>query len=227
MRLVVTVVLAVLLASPLAAAPARSAFDTGALRTVLHEASVVVGNGCAGVLTELPDLVFTALHCVDTRETHRVRFTTGATRTASVIAVDRAADQALLLLDEAVPIAPLSLARRPQIRGSILYFEGNPSRPRFQQVRLERSGTCPSLPHLPNALFTTIDGTPGDSGAPVVDAAGRVVGLVHGGARCHIVTPANTLRRLIERVFEVDGPLLTDARLRPGRFAVATLNAAA
>jgi hypothetical protein len=58
------------------------------------------------------------------------------------------------------------------------------------------------LPALGGALFTTIDGVPGDSGAPIVDAGARVVGLVHGGAQCHIATPSDTLRRLIADVLK-------------------------
>mgnify|MGYP000234512575 CR=1 FL=1 len=34
--------------------------------------------------------------------------------------------------------------------------------------RLDRIDVCPSLPHLPDALFTSIQGVPGDSGAPLV-----------------------------------------------------------
>ena len=55
---------------------------------------------------------------------------------------------------------------------------------------------------LGGALFTSIDGIPGDSGAPIVDAGARVVGLVHGGAQCHIATPSDTLRRLIADVLK-------------------------
>ncbi len=73
----------------------------------------------------------------------------------------------------------------------------------FQSIAddiFERTGRCPSLPALGGALFTTIDGIPGDSGAAIVDGAIRVVGLVHGGAQCHIATPSDTLRRLIADV---------------------------
>jgi len=51
-------------------------------------------------------------------------------------------------------------------------------------------------------LFTTIAGIPGDSGAPLVDSATHVVGLVHGGAQCHIATPSATLQRLIADVLK-------------------------
>jgi S1-C subfamily serine protease len=70
----------------------------------------------------------------------------------------------------------------------------------FQTARLDRIGQCPSLPALQNALFTSIRGRPGDSGAPLVNAAGEIVGLVHGGAACQIATPADTLATLVERV---------------------------
>ncbi len=185
------------------AAPARSESATGsrAIERALHAASVILDRGCSGVLAESSGIVLTARHCVDDagQELH-VRFTDGETRLAWVEAIDDRADQALLILDEPVAIEPLVVVRRPQIPGTVLYFEGNPSRPRFQHARLDHVGRCPSLPALPNALFTSIHGVPGDSGAPLVDGAARVVGLVHGGARCEIATPADTLGRLIDAV---------------------------
>jgi hypothetical protein len=143
-----------------------------------------------------------------------VRFTDGTRRSAWVEAIDRDADQALLILDEPVAITPLVVARRRQISGTVLYFEGNPAKPRFQRARLDHIGRCPSLPNLPNALFTSIHGVPGDSGAPLVDAAVRVVGLVHGGAQCEIATPAETLARLLDRVFDADRDAPVHARGR-------------
>ncbi len=187
-------------------AAARAAAP-GGLRATLHAASVTLTSpGCAGVLAESPQLVLTARHCVE-GEGRRLalRFTNGMTRYAWVVATDDVADQAVLFLEDAVAIAPLALVRRRQIPGTVLYFEGNPDRPRFQSARLDRIGRCPSLPALPNALFTSIDGVPGDSGAPLVDGAARVVGLVHGGARCRIATPADSLGRLVDRVLERGG----------------------
>lgn len=188
------------IALPAPAAPAGPA----AVRAALHAASVeLLPKGCTGVLAESPQIVLTARHCVEAYgERVRVRFTTGWSRTAWVIATDEVSDQAVLLLEDPVPIEPLPLVRRRPIPGTVLYFEGNPRQPRFQSARLDRIGRCPSLPSLPNALFTSIRGTPGDSGAPVVDGAGRVVGLVHGGPRCHIATPADAAARLLDRALE-------------------------
>jgi S1-C subfamily serine protease len=199
--MVVAFVLLALAAGPVAAAPSDA---PPGLRRALHAASVVLDTGCSGVLAESEHLILTARHCIKGGQKLRARLSTGATRTAWVVAMNEASDQAVLFLEEPAHLEPLSLVRRPQIPGTVLYFEGNPSRPRFQSARLERIDRCSSLPALPNALFTGIEGVPGDSGAPLVDGGGRVVGLVHGGARCHIATPADTLMRLVDGVFERD-----------------------
>lgn len=183
----------------------------------LHAAGVVLDGGrCSGVLAENAQLVLTARHCVGAEGTQvRARFAPGFERTAWVVGLDERADQAVLFLEDPVPIAPLSIARRRMIPGSVLYFEGNPAHPRFQSARLDRIGQCPSLPSLPNALFTGIDGVPGDSGAPLVDGSAHIAGLVHGGARCHIATPADTLARLVDRVLERESPAVAELARRP------------
>jgi hypothetical protein len=114
-------------------------------------------------------------------------------------AVDEDADQALLRLARPAGVAPLDIARRAPIAGTVVYFEGNPTHPRLQDARVDRRGRCESLPRLPDALFTSIRGTPGDSGSPLVDGAAQIVGLVHGGARCQIATPGTRLARLVDR----------------------------
>jgi S1-C subfamily serine protease len=193
------ILLAVLATAPALAAPADS------VRRALAAASVEVGAGkCAGAVAESTQLVVTARHCIDGQQQLSVRFSSGAVRTAWVVATNEATDQAVLFLEDPVPVMPLMVARRPQVPGTVLYFLGNPRRPRFQTARLERLGACSSLPQLPNALFTSIEGVPGDSGAPLVDGAGQIVGLVHGGTRCHIATPAASLARLVDRLLERD-----------------------
>lgn len=194
----------------LAAAPALG--GEGAARGALSEASVELASGCSGAVAESPHLIVTAHHCVDqAAQAVRVRLSTGESRQAWIAAVDEEADQAVLFLEEPAPVEPLVLVRRPQMPGTVLYFEGHPGRPRFQSARLERIGRCSSLPALPDALFTTIRGSPGDSGAPLVDVLGRVVGLVHGGANCHIATPAGTLARLIDDLLGRETVQLTRA----------------
>jgi S1-C subfamily serine protease len=186
------------LAAGLAAAlPLVAAAEGGALA----RASVRVGAGCTGVLVERSQLVATALHCLAPGQASvDVRLSDGARHTAWVVGTDPDADQAVLFIPESVALAPLRIVARRPIPGSVLFFAGRPDRFRIREARIDHLGTCPSLPALPDALFTTIDGVPGDSGAPLVDVAGRVVGLVHGGARCEIATPGRTLAALVGRV---------------------------
>ena len=100
-------------------APAGSAAATrDTVERALRDASVVVGGGCSGVLADGPDLVLTAAHCIGGGASLEIRFSSGFTRTGWVVAVDRVADQALLLLEEPVAITPLALARGPTIDGT-------------------------------------------------------------------------------------------------------------
>jgi S1-C subfamily serine protease len=173
-----------------------------AVRRALAAATVLVlPSRCAGAVVETPWLVATAKHCIDDGDRLRVRVG-GVERDAELVDEDAAADQVLLALASDVPVAPLGVVRRIPIVGTVLYFRGNPERPRWQAARLNRIGPCESLPALPRALHTSIDGRPGDSGAPLVDLLGQVVGLVHGGAKCRIATPGDRLARLIDRVLQ-------------------------
>ena len=171
-----------------------------AVRRALTAATVLVLPAeCGGVLAASPDLVATALHCIDRGAALRVRTSGGTLLDARLEATDAAADQAVLVLERPAPAEPLAVLRQPPIVGTVVFFQGNPQRPRPQDARIDRRGRCESLPRLPDALFTSIRGQPGDSGSPLVDGAARIVGLVHGGARCQIATPATRLAPLVDR----------------------------
>src|SRR5262249_55260389 len=131
----------------------------------------------------------------------RVRSGDGVRR-AGGVAEDDGADQVVLELNEPIAVAPLAVVRRLPIVGTVLYFHGNPERPRWQAARLDKIAPCPSLPALPRALHTSIDGRPGDSGAPLVDLVGDGVGLVPGGAKGRIAAPGDRLARLVDRVLQ-------------------------
>lgn len=193
-----------LAASAAGPAAAGSLAVPRAVRDALDMATVLVlPSRCAGVVVERATLVATARHCVGgPDEPVRVRLDGGEEIPGRVAVQDDRTDQVVIRLREPAPVDPLPIARRSLIRGTVLYFQGNPERPRPQDVRLDDIGACGSLPDLPDAFFTSIRGTPGDSGSPVVDGGAEVVGLVHGGARCHIVTPARRLLPLVREAEE-------------------------
>lgn len=189
--------LAALAISSAAAAETRS--DEAFARA--HRATVTMEpSRCAGVLVEDGRHVLTAAHCVREGE-RRLSFETfqGRRVQGEVEALDRARDMALVHLDEEVEAVALRLSHAPPEPGDALFFGGRNDRPGAEQrLHLERRGRCPSLPGVPDALFTTMRGEKGDSGAPLLDADGEVVGLVHGGAACHIAAPTAVFAQRVQ-----------------------------
>lgn len=158
---------------------------------------LVLGESCAGFVAEAPNLVVTAAHCIPyPKRRVAVRSPAGQTLMARLDRIDRDTDLALLRLAEPLPVVPLVLSERVPVAGDRLMFVGRGDRGnRPQLARVKKLDRCPSLPRVPNAVFTSVAARPGDSGAPLVDASLRVVGLVHGGAQCHIAAPVATLAR--------------------------------
>jgi S1-C subfamily serine protease len=170
--------------------------DLGALEARIAAATVtVLPATCAGVLVESPDLVVTAAHCVPGLANGvKVAFSDGVARRATVLVADHARDLAVLRLAHPVEAKPLRLATELPAEGDRLVFVGRVDEPpRVQTVRVVALDRCDSLPRVDSAIFTSLDAHKGDSGAPLVDAGLRVVGLVHGGARCHIAAPTASL----------------------------------
>jgi S1-C subfamily serine protease len=159
---------------------------------VLREATVMLMPGhCAGVVVEDGRHVLTAAHCVGPgTQQLELELYDGARLGSTFVLIDPDRDVAIFRLEEAAPVMALQLAPELPTPGEGLLFAGRNDRAgELQQVGLERLGRCPSLPRAPHVLFTTLRGQKGDSGAPVVDLELRVVGLVHGGARCSIAAP--------------------------------------
>jgi hypothetical protein len=159
---------------------------------LLREATLtLVPVGCRGVVVEDTRSALTAAHCLAPgQRALRVRLHDGRELAAQVLEVDRSRDVAFLRLAAGADVLPLPVAQALPAPGAALRFISRHHRAgELQEVALLRLARCPSLPKVPAALFTSLRGRPGDSGAPVVDAQLQVVGLVHGGARCAIATP--------------------------------------
>lgn len=172
---------------------------------------------CAGVIIEDGHHALTAAHCVGLFEARvDVELYDGQRLGGSYLHVDPERDVAIIRLDEVAPVRPLAVATRLPAPGAALLFTGRNDRPGApQSVQLARLGRCPSLPGVPQALFTTLRGEKGDSGAPVVDSRFRVVGLVHGGASCSIATPTHGLGAVVRGLAVRDGVREDEVMVEP------------
>ncbi len=163
----------------------------------LQNATVTLYPGhCAGVIVADGHHALTAAHCLDgpPGSPQPVVLRGGKRLDGVVKLVDPRGDLAVIRFDTAAPVRPLPLAPTLPLAGEPLLFAGRNDRPGApQDITLERLGRCPSLPGVPQALFTSLHGAKGDSGAPVVDRQLQVVGLVHGGAVCSIAAPTASL----------------------------------
>jgi S1-C subfamily serine protease len=182
------------------ACTAVEASDAESPEAALRSATVTVAERCAGVVVEGARHVVTAAHCVGGDEADLpLTLADGTRRIAQVLVVDRARDMAILGLAEAAPVRGLAIADSLPEPGAPLLFAGRADfGDPLQHVTVVRLGRCPSLPQVQNALFTSLRGIKGDSGAPIVDEHLRVVGLVHGGAQCSIAAPTAAVPAMLD-----------------------------
>src|SRR5262249_45307202 len=105
---------------------------------------LVLPAECGGVLAASPDVVATALHCIDRGAALRVRTSGGAVLRARLEATDPAADQAILLLERPAAAQPLTLLRRPPIlrRGPPRGLAGRP----LASTAAAAASRCPGCP---------------------------------------------------------------------------------
>lgn len=182
--------------------PVEAAADSLSPELRIQAATVTLEGRCAGVVAEGEWRVVTAAHCIRPGEQQvRLTFFDGSELTGNVAAVDRMEDMAILSLEEPAPVMGLAIGDWLPNAGSAGYFAGRFDRgAQVQQITIVKLGRCPSLPGVPEALFTSLRGEPGDSGAPVVDTDLNVIGLVHGGARCSIAAPTHDVPRMLREL---------------------------
>jgi S1-C subfamily serine protease len=178
--------------------PALNQQELSKLRSRVAAASVILPEkSCAGAIAGDSEHVVTAAHCVPVAAYRvKVKLRSGAPLSADIAFLDREGDLALLRLPHAVAVSPLGLSSADVAPGARVHFVGRSDRAiKPQLAQVQRLGRCPSLPDVPHALFTSVSARPGDSGAPLVDDDGRLVGVIHGGSSCHIAAPTAPLAR--------------------------------
>jgi S1-C subfamily serine protease len=196
---------ALALLAALPASAATAGVPTDSERAIQQATVTMQPSRCAGVVVGEAGHVLTAAHCLTEGEEERVSFELydGRTVEGTVTRVDAEQDLAIVRLDHGVDVKPLAVAESLPAPGEPVLFAGRNDRPGDTQlVEVERLAPCPSLPGVPAALFTSLRGEKGDSGAPVVDLDLQVVGLVHGGAAYSIATPTAGFAPVVDAVVD-------------------------
>jgi putative serine protease PepD len=137
-----------------------------------------------GFVTGRDGYILTAAHVVDGASTVRVTFQDGTKRPATITGKDDATDVALLKVDPSgLKLHPLTLGSSASLRaGDALAAIGDP----FGYERsistgivsgLDRTIRAPNGFTVAHAIQTDAALNPGNSGGPILDAAGRVIGI--------------------------------------------------
>ncbi|HEX6743200.1 MAG TPA: trypsin-like peptidase domain-containing protein [Solirubrobacteraceae bacterium] len=129
--------------------------------------------------------IVTAAHVVEGASSISVKFQDGTTRTAKVLGTDEATDVAVLSVDPSgLTLHPLALGSSASLSiGDQVAAIGDP----FTYDRslstgvisgLDRTISAPNGFTVAHAIQTDAALNPGNSGGPVLDASGRVIGIV-------------------------------------------------
>jgi serine protease Do len=154
------------------------------------------GGGGAGILWA-PDLVVTNAH-VARAACVRVGLADDRQVEARLVAADRRSDLALLRLPR-VGVAPAALADSDALRvGALVVALGHPLGLRRTLTAGVVHAFAPSLPGGRRWIHADLRLAPGNSGGPLADTAGQIVGIntmIAGGLALAI--PINDVRRFV------------------------------
>jgi S1-C subfamily serine protease len=178
------------------------------------------GSG-SGVVVDARGLILSNNHVVDGARAISIRFSTGATRDATVLGTDRGNDLALLRVDlpADVPVAPLGDSDAVQ-PGDVAIAIGSPfglDKTVTQGIisAVNRSWAPGDGRARQGLLQTDAPINPGNSGGPLLNADGEVIGItsmiespVRGSVGVGFAIPVNTAKRLLPQ-------LEAGARLEP------------
>ena len=164
--------------------------------------------------------VVTNAHVVDGASSVRVKIGDGETRTARIVGTDASADIALLKVDPGTQkLEPLALADSDDLHvGDPTYAIGSPyglQRTLTTGVvsALDRQIDAPNGFSIDSVIQTDAALNPGNSGGPLLDSAGRVIGVnsqiesnSSGGSASNsgigFAVPSNTVTSVVEQLLE-------------------------
>jgi S1-C subfamily serine protease len=175
----------------------------------LRQVTVLIESGsdrCSGVLISAGGLIATAAHGVHADAgAVRVHLANGLVQSAIILGRDESGDTALLRLQRAensgdLVCVPLREPGREMLDGSVVFAAGFPARESIGSGAVLRTGLVKSA--VANVVRTTCSLTVGDSGGPLLDGEGRLVGLhrrIGAGAESNLHTSLTSLRGLVQR----------------------------
>jgi len=139
-------------------------------------------SGSGFVIDQKGDILTNA-HVVGTNKTVQVTFAEGASQNATVVAVDRSLDVALVKVPKGAGLHPLKLGKLDTVQvGQPVMAIGNP----FGLEETLTVGVVSALNRsirglngftIPEAIQTDAAINPGNSGGPLLDADGKVLGI--------------------------------------------------
>jgi serine protease Do len=156
------------------------------------------GGGGAGIVWA-PDLVVTNAHVVGAAPL-RVGLAIGGQVEAHIVGADRRADLALLRTPR-VGVAPAALASDAVRVGALVVALGHPLGLRGTLTAGVVHALAPSRPGGRRWIHADLRLAPGNSGGPLADTAGRIVGvntMIAGGLALAI--PIDDVRRFVAAV---------------------------
>jgi len=184
---------------------------------VFITASTQQGQGTgSGFVISKDGFIVTNQHVVDGARTVRVEIGDGASQTARVVGEDASTDIALLKVDGATNLPVLQLADSGGVQvGDATVAIGNP----FGLDRTLTTGVVSALARtiespngysISDVLQTDAALNPGNSGGPLLDAQGRVIGVnsqieSSGGTTASntglgFAVPSSTVQRVVEQL---------------------------
>jgi putative serine protease PepD len=138
----------------------------------------------SGFVVDAKGHIVTAAHVVDGASSVKVAFSDGTTRTATVVGKDDATDVAVLKIDPSgLTLHPLALGRSAGLTvGDQLVAIGSPfGYPESVSTGivsgLDRTIQAPNGFTVAHAIQTDAALNPGNSGGPILDSSGRVIGI--------------------------------------------------